>query len=59
MANLNNLFKQFDNELNVLKTKRQNELSRKICVRKSKLFSVNHKDYIPMFYIQGSYKLKP
>lgn len=60
MANLNNLFKQFDNELNVLKTKKDKmNLSRKNLREKIKdYFSVNHKDYIPMFYIQGSYKLK-
>ncbi|MGI6572575.1 MAG: cyclic GMP-AMP synthase DncV-like nucleotidyltransferase [Fermentimonas sp.] len=60
MANLDSLFKQFDNELNVLKTKKDKMiLSRKNLREKIKgYFSIHHENYIPMFYIQGSYKLK-
>lgn len=60
MANLDNLFKQFDNELNVLKTKKSNMISSRNHLRTKikDYFSKNHKGYTPKFYIQGSYKLK-
>jgi len=60
MANLDPLFKRFNNELNVLKTKKDKMISSRKHLREKikDYFYVNHKDYIPMFYIQGSYKLK-
>lgn len=60
MANLDSLFKQFDNELNVLKTKKEDMISSRNHLRKKikDYFIANHNEYKPTFYIQGSYKLK-
>lgn len=60
MANLDHLFKQFDNELNVLKTKKDKMMSSRDHLRKKikDYITSNHKGYNPRFYIQGSYKLK-
>lgn len=60
MANLDTLFRKFDNELNITKTKKdalmrsKNNLRDEIRIH----FSKNHPNYLPVFYIQGSYKLK-
>lgn len=60
MANLDILFRKFDNELNITKTKKDALMRSKNNLR-DKIrdhFSKNHPDYNPVFYIQGSYKLK-
>lgn len=59
MANLDLLFRHFDNELNVLKNKKDSMISSRNHLR-TKIknhFSVNHAGYNPEFFIQGSYKL--
>lgn len=60
MANLDTLFKKFDNELNITKTKKDALMRSKNNLRDEirDYFSKNHPDYSPKFYIQGSYKLK-
>ncbi|NOU46554.1 MAG: hypothetical protein HOO86_05755 [Bacteroidales bacterium] len=60
MANLDSLFKQFDNELNITKTKKDALMRSKNNLRDEirDHFSENHPKYNPVFFIQGSYKLK-
>lgn len=60
MANLDSLFKQFDSELNVTKTKRDALMRSKNNLRDEirEHFLNNHPKYNPVFFIQGSYKLK-
>lgn len=59
MANLDSNFQKFFTELQITHTKRQmmitshNNLRRKI----KSFFKVNHPEYVPSFYIQGSYKM--
>lgn len=60
MANLDTLFRKFDNELNITKTKKDALMRSKNNLRDEirAHFSKNHPNYTPVFYIQGSYKLK-
>jgi len=60
MANLDTLFRRFDNELNITKTKKDALMRSKNNLREEirDHFSKNHPDYNPVFFIQGSYKLK-
>lgn len=60
MADLHKLFLQFDDELNITKTKKENLIISKNNLRKKirDFFAENHPLYKPKFYIQGSYKLK-
>lgn len=59
MANLQNQFLEFYNELQITTTKKQklivshNNLRAKI----KKHFKEKHPEYLPLFYIQGSYKM--
>ncbi len=59
MANLNSLFRQFDNELNISKTKKERMICSRDNLRETitAYFKENHPSYVPKFYIQGSYKL--
>lgn len=60
MANLHNLFTEFNDELMITKSKRQNLMTSKDNLRKRirEYFAQHHPNYKPKFYIQGSYKLK-
>jgi len=60
MANLDTLFREFDLELNITKTKKEALMKSKNNLRDEirVYFSKNHPNYNPVFYIQGSYKLK-
>lgn len=60
MANLHNLFTEFNDELKITKSKRENLMTSKDNLRKKikEYFSKYHPNYKPKFYIQGSYKLK-
>ena len=59
MANLDTQFQEFYGELQITVTKKQalitshNNLRTKI----QKYFAQNHPEYVPSFYIQGSYKM--
>ncbi len=60
MANLDNLFREFNDELCITATKKSKMIASKDHLR-NKIkdhFKTNHPGYIPKFYIQGSYKLK-
>lgn len=60
MANLDNLFREFNAELCITATKKSKMISSKDHLR-NKIkdhFKENHPSYTPKFYIQGSYKLK-
>lgn len=60
MANLDNLFREFNAELCITATKKSKMISSKDHLR-NKIkdhFKENHPGYTPKFYIQGSYKLK-
>lgn len=60
MANLHSLFIEFKNELEITKSKKSSLISSKDNLRERirDYFSKNHPNYVPKFYIQGSYKLK-
>lgn len=60
MANIDTLFRQFDNELNITKTKKDALMLSKDNLREEirAHFLKNHPKYNPEFFIQGSYKLK-
>eukprot|EP01096_Ripella_sp_DP13-Kostka_P018178 TRINITY_DN9746_c0_g2_i1.p1 TRINITY_DN9746_c0_g2~~TRINITY_DN9746_c0_g2_i1.p1 ORF type:complete len:313 (-),score=-92.81 TRINITY_DN9746_c0_g2_i1:138-1076(-) len=60
MANLHYLFTQFNEELKITKSKKDNLMTSKENLRKRirDYFFKNHPTYKPRFYIQGSYKLK-
>ncbi len=60
MANCDNLFRKFNGELQVLKSKRDSMTSSKDAQREKikKYFKEHHPNYIPTFFIQGSYKMK-
>ena len=60
MANLNYLFKQFNDELSVTDSKKSMMINSREHLREKirKSFEQNHKGYSPKFYIQGSYKLR-
>lgn len=59
MANCNNLFRKFDNNLIITKTKRDSLVTSKDNLRTKikKYFVEKHPNYKPTFYIQGSYKM--
>ncbi len=60
MANCNNLFKQFTENLTITEKKKNSLKKSKDVLRKriTDYFSTNHPNYKPKFYIQGSYKMK-
>lgn len=60
MADLDSLLKKFDNELNITKTKKDALMTSKNNLRDQirDHFLKNHPTYNPVFFIQGSYKLK-
>lgn len=59
MANTHDLFIQFNDELQVTKTKRENLMTSRDHLRHrvKNYFEKNHPNYTPSFYIQGSYKM--
>tara|TARA_R110002073_G_scaffold247619_5_gene410537 strand:+ start:4360 stop:5454 length:1095 start_codon:yes stop_codon:yes gene_type:complete len=60
MANCNKLFKDYNDNLTI-KTAKKNRLKESKNVlreRIRKYFKDNHLEYVPEFYIQGSYKMK-
>lgn len=59
MSNLDKLFRQFDNELNITSTKKDALMTSRDHLRDKikSHFSINHSNYTPRFFIQGSYKL--
>lgn len=60
MANCNNLFQDFHDEISIGKSKKERMMNSKngLRTRIRKWFKDNHSDYEPKFYIQGSYKMK-
>lgn len=60
MANCNILFQDYHGEISIGTTKNNRMKDSKEGLRKRirKWFKENHPDYIPCFYIQGSYKMK-
>ncbi len=58
MANCHELFQEFNSELNILSSKKQQMITSKDNLREKikKDFKENHPGYSPRFYIQGSYK---
>jgi hypothetical protein len=60
MANCDNLFRKFNSELQVPKSKRESITISKNAQRENikKFFRENHSKYIPAFFIQGSSKMK-
>ncbi len=59
MANCDELFKEFDSNLNILASKKDKMMTSRENLRKriKEKFKANHPGYSPSFYIQGSYKL--
>ena|SRR5690554_929001 len=59
MSNCNNLFHDFNQNLNITKTKKENLMISKNNIRKTikEWFKEHHPDYVPKFFIQGSRKL--
>lgn len=59
MANCNNLFKNFNNNLSITKTKKDRLITSKGELRKKikDHFAAKHPEYVPKFRIQGSYIL--
>lgn len=59
MANCNNLFIEFNGNLNITKTKKDSLITSKDNLRTKikKYFVEKHPNYKPTFYIQGSYKM--
>jgi hypothetical protein len=60
MANCDNLFRKFNTELQVPKSKRESITISKNSQRENikKYFKENHSKYVPAFFIQGSSKMK-
>uniref|UniRef100_UPI00404B0F3C cyclic GMP-AMP synthase DncV-like nucleotidyltransferase n=1 Tax=Flavobacterium sp. TaxID=239 RepID=UPI00404B0F3C len=60
MANCHNLFGEFNTEISLTSNKKtkMNYSKDKLRERIRKHFKENHSEYIPKFYIQGSYKMK-
>ncbi len=60
MANCNNLFGEYNNKISIGSTKNNKMKDSKEGLRKKirKWFKDNHPEYVPKFYIQGSYKMK-
>jgi len=60
MADCHNLFSQYNDDLNIIKSKKDSLKDSKEALRKRirKYFKENHPEYVPQFFIQGSYKMK-
>lgn len=60
MANCNSLFLNYHSDISIGSLKNNKMKSSKEGLRKQirKWFNDNHPDYVPQFYIQGSYKMK-
>ena len=60
MANCHHLFGEFNTEISLTSNKKTKMTSSKDGLRERirKYFKVHHPEYIPKFYIQGSYKMK-
>lgn len=60
MANCDNLFRDFDGKLNIVKTKKDKLINSKknLRTRIQNHFKKEHPDYTPKFWIQGSYKMR-
>jgi hypothetical protein len=60
MANCNNLFQEFNENLKITGTKKEKLIKSKNNLRDTirKYFAKEHPKYKPTFYIQGSYKMK-
>jgi hypothetical protein len=60
MANCHNLFGGFNTEISLTSNKKSKMTTSKDGIRERirKYFKENHSEYIPKFYIQGSYKMK-
>lgn len=59
MTNIDNLFKEFDKELNITPSKKESLMKSRDNIRDKirDYFKEKHPNYKPTFYIQGSYKL--
>lgn len=59
MSNCSNLFHDFNNDLKITKSKNENLMKSKDNIRNKirTYFRVNHPDYVPKFFIQGSRKI--
>ncbi|WP_316832947.1 cyclic GMP-AMP synthase DncV-like nucleotidyltransferase [Pedobacter aquatilis] len=59
MANLNHLFGQFQDELALSNSKKSRMITSRDALRARirKYFKENHPEYLPKFFIQGSYKM--
>ncbi len=59
MSNCQKLFKEFDEELDILPSKKSKMMKSRTNLRETikAHFAEKHKNYTPSFYIQGSYKL--
>lgn len=59
MSNCHNLFQDFNKDLNITNTKKQNLMRSKNNIRDKIVayFKENHPEYTPTFFIQGSYKI--
>ncbi|MBL7739077.1 MAG: hypothetical protein JNK14_07650 [Chitinophagaceae bacterium] len=60
MADCHNLFQEYNKEISLTKTKKDNMSKSKNGLRERirNHFKKNHSEYEPKFYIQGSYKMK-
>jgi len=60
MANCQDLFQDFQDAISIGKIKkdRMKDSKERLRSRIEKWFKENHPDYVPKFYIQGSYKMK-
>lgn len=60
MANCHSLFSDYHQDLSIGSKKNERMMKSKNGLRNriKKWFEENHKDYVPVFYIQGSYKMK-
>lgn len=60
MADCHNLFLKYNDDLNIIKSKKDSLKNSKEALRKRirKYFKENHPEYVPQFFIQGSYKMK-
>ncbi len=60
MANCQNLFQEYHNDISIGSKKNERMKNSKEGLRKriTAWFKENHADYVPYFYIQGSYKMK-
>lgn len=59
MANCQHLFEEFQDEISLNQTKKNKMITSKDALRSRirKYFKEHHSEYIPKFYIQGSYKM--